>query len=106
MIIANTMATIAAALATFFFISAFFPSWPVRWGRGRGSIGPSAYKRVPISVQGRLASGFFCAYFSLCIIIDPVWQPARIPLNVGLVVLVIGMYFVHRRDLRKWDQGK
>jgi hypothetical protein len=50
-------AVISLICAVLSFVSAFFPHWPVRWGSGR-----SGRKGTPMSIGGRIATGFLFAY--------------------------------------------
>jgi hypothetical protein len=82
------------------FIAAFFPRWDLRWG---GHTGPAFAKRVPISVEGRVAFGIYFAYFGFTIIMSGYKPSLWYPMLAILIVLMIGLYIIYRRDRRKRD---
>jgi hypothetical protein len=74
------------------FVSALFPTLPIRWSKGDKS-----WKHaIPMSVMGRVAMGLYFSYLCLWVTVGamkPIWF-------VGFVAFLIGMYPIFRRDKR------
>jgi hypothetical protein len=86
----------------FSFVSAFFPSWDLTWGRTVSESG----ERIPISVQGRIAFGVYFGYVAAAILLGGLWPSLWYLLIAIAGALLGGMYYMYLKDRRKHDASK